>query len=104
MLLPLLMQLGMLGRDMHDGHELGNPYKKQTIVQETVRETLSKVIDPQIIVERAPEIIAELITAKPVEGADGVLGGDYRNLEIASLMEMARLHDEDEAVTLLMLH
>lgn len=99
------MQLGMLGRDRHDGeHELGTPYKKHLIVQETVRETLSKVIDPQIIVDKAPEIVAELITAKSVPGATGVLGGDYRSLEIAHLMELARLHDEDEAITMLMLH
>ena len=91
--------------DMHDGtHELGTPYKKKLIRHESVRETLNRVLDPQIIVEKAPEVIAELITARSVDGATGVLGGDYRNLEIASLMERARLFDEDEAVTMLLLH
>ncbi len=74
------------------------------------RDAVNKIMDntkndsSRMIFDDFPNGIAELITARPVEGANGVLGGDYRNLEIASLMEMARLHDEDEAVTLLMLH
>ena len=103
MLLPLLMQLGMLGRDRHDGfHELGDPYKKVEKTQESVRETLERVINPpKTVVPQAP---VEVLIAKPIEGAQGVLGGDLINMEIAMLMERARLADEDEAIIMLMVH
>lgn len=101
MLLPLLMQLNMLGRDRHDGgHELGNPYKKQE-KQNTVRSSLEQIINA----ENAGEpMVVEVITARAVPGATGVLGGDLINLEIAELLEMAAIQDEDESISLLLLH
>jgi len=109
MLLPLLMQLGMLARDMHDGsHELGDPYKKVEKKQESVRQTLDRIIYPPKPVEvRKPvetQKPVEVLIAKSIEGAHGVLGGDLRNMEIAMLMERARLMDEEEAIIMLMVH
>lgn len=103
MLLPLLMQLGMLGRDRRDGvHELGDPYRKIEKPHESVRETLERVINPPKDV--APQTSVEVLIAKPIEGAHGVLGGDLINMEIAMLMERARVMDEDEAIIMLMVH
>lgn len=92
--------------DTHDGddkrpfHELGNPYK-EIKKAETVRQSLEKVLMP---VANEPEQYVEVITALPKEGAVGVLGGDTRNMEIAMLMQLAALRDEDESISLLLMH
>ena len=56
--------------------------------------------DNTIPVSEAPETF-ELITATAKPGTKGVLGGDFRNMEIAMLMQAAQ--DEDEAVALLLM-
>lgn len=93
--------------DTHDGddrpfHELGDPYKKQSKKNESVRQSLEKVMAPTVIEPVVQSV--QVLTAKPKKDAVGVLGGDYKNMEIALLMEFARQKDEDESISLLLMH
>ena len=95
MLLPLLMQLGMLGRDRHDGD----------FVREERRpdEDASK-LEASIARRSTIEAAFDNHASGRIVKSSFIIDASTRDAEIETLMHRMIDQDEDESIALLLLH